>query len=138
MGRFSMQEHERWLRIAKEDLLAAKALIKAELFSSVVYHSQQSAEKSLKAFLAFKDHPITKTHDLIRLIELCMTFDQEFRSIFDAADYINPFATRFRYPTEFDIPDQKSAKLAIKHSEDVMKFVLKKISKSLIGQLEIR
>ncbi|MFH0898898.1 MAG: HEPN domain-containing protein [bacterium] len=132
-----MQEHEEWLRIAKEDLLAAKMLIKGELFSAVVYHCQQSAEKSLKAYLILKKHPIIKTHDLINLLELCMSFDNEFCKKFDAANYINPFSSKFRYPTEFDIPDQVDAKLALKHAASIMKFVLEKISKQKIGQADV-
>jgi hypothetical protein len=30
-----MQEHEKWLQIAKEDLLAAKNLVNVELFSAI-------------------------------------------------------------------------------------------------------
>ena len=56
-----MQEHEKWLKIAQEDLLAAKGLLTLELFSSVTYHCQQAAEKSLKAYHVFKKHVAFKT-----------------------------------------------------------------------------
>lgn len=111
-----MLEHERWLAIVKEDLGAAKFLLKGEFFSSVAYHSQQAAEKSLKAFLVFKNRPVLKTHDLDKLLELCMAIDHEFKKLFDAADYINPFSTKFRYPDEFSILDFKGAELAITHA----------------------
>jgi len=123
-----MLEHEQWLRIAKEDLAVAKILLKEEFFSSVTYHSQQAAEKSLKAFLAFKSRPIIKTHNLLKLIELCIAIDREFQKLFDAADYVNPFSTKFRYPDEFSIPDFKDAELAIKHAQNIMAFVVKKIA----------
>jgi HEPN domain-containing protein len=132
-----MQEHEKWLRIAREDLLAAKGLLKLELFSAVAYHCQQSAEKSLKAYLVFKKYPVIKTHDLIKLLELCMTFDLDFRNKFDAADYINPFSSKFRYPTEFDIPDFAEAQFAIKHAQSIMTFVVKKIVEPETGQTSI-
>ncbi len=132
-----MHAHEKWIVIAQEDVLAAAALLKLELFSSAVYHCQQAAEKSLKAYLAFKLCPITKTHDLIKLLELCMTFDQEFRKKFEAADYLNPFATRFRYPTEFDIPTKHDTILAIKHANSIIKFVVKKILDQAAGQMQI-
>lgn len=48
-----MQNHEAWLAIAQDDLKAAKGLLKLELFSAVAYHSQQAAEKSLKASILF-------------------------------------------------------------------------------------
>ena len=77
-----MLEHERWLQIVKEDLAAAKLLLKGELFSSVVYHCQQAAEKSFKAFLVFKNHPVLKTHDLIKLLELCILTENQ-KNIFE-------------------------------------------------------
>lgn len=132
-----MQEHEKWLKIAQEDLLAAKGLLTLELFSSVTYHCQQAAEKSLKAYLVFKKHVAVKTHDLIKLLELCMSFDQEFKKKFDASDYVNPFSTKFRYPTEFDIPDIAEAELAIKHAQSIMAFVVKKITAPQTGQKDI-
>jgi HEPN domain-containing protein len=132
-----MLEHEAWIRIAKEDLLAAKGLIKLELYSASVYHSQQSAEKVLKAYLIFKNYPIVKTHDLIKLLEICISFDQSFRKKFEAVDYINPFASKFRYPTEFDIPDKADAELAVGHAEKIMKFVLKMIGVPETGRTKI-
>lgn len=125
-----MLEHERWLEIVKEDLAAAKLLLKGELFSSVAYHSQQAAEKALKAYIVFKNRPIIKTHDLIKLLELCITIDRDFQKKFDAANYVNPFSTKFRYPDEFSIPDLQEAKLAIKHAQSIVMFVIKKISAS--------
>ena len=49
-----MQEHDKWLFTAIDDLKAAKALLSLEYFSAAVYHCHQSAEKFLKAYLAFK------------------------------------------------------------------------------------
>jgi HEPN domain-containing protein len=126
-----------WLRIAKEDLLAAKELIKVELYSASVYHSQQSTEKTLKAYLVFRRHSIVKTHDLIQLLELCMSFDSEFRNNFDAVDFLNPFASKFRYPTEFNLPGHKDAELAVKHAQSIMRFVLKKIAAPETGQTDV-
>ena len=127
-----MLGHKEWLRIAKEDLLAAKTLIKIELFSSVVYHCQQSFEKALKAYLVFKKQPIPKTHDLIKLLELCMAFDKNFQKKINAANYINPFSSKFRYPSEFDMPDLAEVQLTIKYTENIMRFVLKKVIRLLL------
>jgi HEPN domain-containing protein len=119
-----MLELERWLQIAKEDLIVAKTLLKAELFSAVTYHCQQSAEKVLKAYLAFKKHEILKSHDLNKLVGLCRKFDVAFDQLYDSADNLNPYATRFRYPTEFEVPDLEDAELTIKHAQAIMRFVL--------------
>ncbi len=112
-----MPDHEPWLRIAKEDLKAAKVLLKEELYSTVSYLCQQSAEKSLKAYLVFKGQPVFKTHDLTKLIELCMAIDREFEKIYTFARYLNPFSTKFRYPSEYDIPDYDHADNTIKQTQ---------------------
>jgi HEPN domain-containing protein len=132
-----MLEHEKWLRIAQEDLLAAKELIKVELFSTVTYHCQQSAEKALKGYLAFKNHEVLKSHDLNKLVGSCKKFDVLFDQLYDAANNLNPYLTRFRYPTEFDIPDFAESKQAIAYAQTVMKFVFKKISEKPTGQTDI-
>lgn len=133
-----MQEHEKWLAIAKEDLGVAKLSLSAEYFSTIAYHCQQCAEKALKGYLSFKGEPITKTHDLGKALEQCIKFDKNFEKLYESIRELNPFSTKFRYPSEFDIPDLKDAQLAIKQAETVMKFVLKKISEPVSDQMRIR
>ena len=132
-----MQEHDKWLLIAKEDLMVAKVLLSREFFSSAVYHCQQSAEKSLKGYLAFKKQEIIKTHDLAKLLGLCLNFDEDFKKLYEAARYLNPFSIAFRYPTEFDIPDQGDARLAVKYAQSIITFVLKKVAAPGTGQADI-
>ena len=103
----------------------------------MVYHCQQASEKSLKAYLVFKGYPLVRTHDLLQLLQFCMSFDYEFSKKLDAADYINPFSSKFRYPTEFDIPEFDEAELAVKYAESILKFVLKKISEPRTGQINV-
>jgi len=132
-----MQEHEEWFKIANEDFLLSKLAIKNELYSSVAYHCQQTAEKYLKGYLVFKDHKIIKTHDLTKLIVLCSYLDNDFSKLYVPAENLNPFSTKFRYPSEFDIPDLNTAKLAISHAKKIMNFVLKKIDAPETGQTNI-
>lgn len=132
-----MQEHERWLTIAKDDLRMAKLAFPQELFAPLTYHCQQAAEKSFKGYLVFKKQPITKTHDLGKLLEICLSFDKKFKRFDPAVFFLTPYATRFRYPSEFEIPDLNDAKLAIKYAESIMRFVLKKISEPSTGQTKI-
>ena len=132
-----MQNHEAWLEIAREDLAAAKGLLDLELFSTTAYHCQQAAEKALKAYLVFKKHHVVKSHDLIQLIELSMRFDRDFEKILEAAGVLNPFSTRFRYPSEHDIPDLSDAKNALSLARKIFTFVVKKISEPDTGQADI-
>ena len=129
-----MHEHDEWLRIAREDLKAAKALLNIELFSAVSYFTQQCAEKSLKGYLAFKQHPILKTHDLVKLLEECSLFETSFKKLLDDSRLLNPYASKFRYPTEHEIPDFNDAKMAIHHAQKILAFVEFKISLPDTGQ----
>ncbi|QQR49084.1 HEPN domain-containing protein [bacterium] len=122
-----MLEHEKWLVIAHDDLKMAKLALPQELFSPLTYHCQQVAEKSLKGYHAFKKQPIMKTHDLAKLLEVCLTFDRDFEKLRQSVSVLNPYASKFRYPTEFEIPDEGDAELAIKHAEMIMNLVLKNI-----------
>jgi len=132
-----MQEHERWLGIVDQDLKSAKLLLKGEIFSTAVYHCQQAAEKALKAYLAFKNNKITKTHDLTKLVESCSQFDIKFEKLYSDAEHLKPFATKFRYPTEFDIPDVQDTENAVKQAQKIVNFVRKKIAESGTDQKEL-
>jgi len=48
-----MKQHNEWLSKAQNDLRSAKKLISDEdpIYDTAIYHAQQCAEKSLKAFL---------------------------------------------------------------------------------------
>ncbi len=70
--------------------------------------------------------------------DLCKDFDRDFQQLDIELKMLNPFATKSRYPSEFDLPDLNDNKLAIKQAESVMNFVLKKISEPNVGQIEIR
>ncbi len=93
-----------WMRKALSDLETAELLAKAEPphLDTAVYHCQQAAEKAVKAFLAFEDIPIMKTHDVEELVELAAAKNVSFQTIRDDADVVRPFATRFRYPSIAD------------------------------------
>lgn len=128
---------EPWMKIAREDLAVAKLLLKQGFFAIVLYHCQQSGEKSLKAYLDFYDREVLKTHDLVKLVELCYCIDKKFEKLYVAAVDLNPYATRFRYPAEAEIPDEDDAKLAVKYAQQIMTFVTKKLSEPKCEQLNI-
>ena len=61
-----------WIEFAAKDLLAAKNLKKDETLANIsCFHSQQTVEKSLKALLEDQEIIPPKTHDLIRLYDMC-------------------------------------------------------------------
>ena len=62
---------EHWLKVASDDLLAAKQLLSVDGLSNLVaFHAQQCIEKSMKALLEETELPNVKTHDLMRLYRI--------------------------------------------------------------------
>ena len=60
-----------WLKLAKDDLDCIELIKEAKHLTNVIaFHSQQAIEKSLKAYLEFKNIKFSKIHSLERLFEL--------------------------------------------------------------------
>jgi len=126
-----MQSHKLWLVKAESDLRASEKLISDELVWDVaIYHTQQAAEKALKAYLAWKKHPLEKTHNLVKLLELCMQIDPDFIMLRDEAEVLTPFLTAFRDPDAELRPEKQVLEDAILKSRQVLKFVKEKINPS--------
>ena len=122
-----MQTHKHWLLIAKEDLDSAKHLFSGS-FVTGLFHAQQCAEKSLKAYLVFKKNMIIKTHDLVRLIDVCMQLNENFETLRLFAVELTPYETAGRYPDiSFVRPSEVDMIDLINQAESVFNFVIHQI-----------
>ena len=104
-------EADRWLTAAARDLKAARLLANEEPAASV-FHSQQAAEKSAKAFLAFHNVPFRRTHDLQELGNQCAEVDPSLAAVLAEAEDLTDYAVAFRYldaPHEPDAGEATSA-----------------------------
>ncbi|MCL0062232.1 HEPN domain-containing protein [Thermodesulfovibrionales bacterium] len=124
-----MKQHEAWLLKAENDLKSAKKLMQGDepLPDTAMYHTQQCAEKTLKAYLSYKQHPIQKTHNLSVLVEICCGFDKKFEELFPYADVLTPYGIVFRYPDFNTVPDEQDVSDAVEISEKILVFVKKLI-----------
>lgn len=123
-----MQMHKLWLLIAREDLDSAKHLFLVPLIT-VLFHVQQCAEKSLKAYIVFKNGKLIKTHDLVRLVDMCMEFDKNFERLRLFAMVLTPYETMGRYPdASFIKPSFEEIKDIIGQSEYIFNFVINRIN----------
>ena len=98
-------------------------------YDIAVYHCQQAAEKSVKAFLVHQGKTYAKTHDIEVLVDLATAVEPTFANLVDAADALTPYATRFRYPNAtFAVePEPKEFYEALQHAESVYEFVLSRL-----------
>jgi HEPN domain-containing protein len=121
------EEVQQWLTKSQRDLKVAWVLFKNEesLLDAVVYHCQQSAEKSLKAYLTYRNTTFRKTHDLDVLIDLCSLSESGFQDLKDGGDILTPYATEFRYPSDTVEPEGYEAEEALEIASSILNFVVK-------------
>ena len=110
-SRFRSEEAAAWLQFAADDLDTARVLLGAmpSRVRQSLFHAQQAAEKSLKAFLIWHERQFPLTHDLAVLLRLCVSLDPGIATGVEPALDLTQFAARFRYPGEDEIPSIEEA-----------------------------
>ncbi|GHT30631.1 hypothetical protein FACS1894214_0860 [Planctomycetales bacterium] len=129
--------YESWLFLAEQDLKTACALMQTipPLLDTAIYHTQQCAEKALKAFLVCHQQELQKTHQLEELIGKCMKIDPGFIQLTDEAEFISPSISKFRYPDALNVindvsellPNKNDVQTSIDFAEHILDFVKQKI-----------
>ena len=99
-----------WLEKADHDLITAQRVLEIEpmILDTACFHCQQAVEKYLKAFLAYHNCRIEKTHNIIFLLSQCSAIDPVFTTV-DPLN-INAYAVQSRYPDDSIVPDVDEAK----------------------------
>ncbi|AEF80492.1 HEPN domain-containing protein [Leadbettera azotonutricia] len=119
-----------WFQYASNDLIIAQHAINdvyPKLLEIACYHCQQSAEKSLKGYLFFKDIEPPKKHDLRLLNSLCLELDKAFEVIRPYCADLTGYGVLTRYPNELDV-DEAITKSVLDKAKQVYDFCLMKVS----------
>lgn len=90
-----------WVEKAEGDFETTRRELRARRrpnYDAVCFHAQQVAEKYLKAFLQEHGKAFPKTHNLVELLELCLTVDPEFETYRNRLILLDRYAVRYRYP----------------------------------------
>lgn len=114
------QDVRDWLQKAEVDFESARILSrkrKQNLVDAVCFHSQQCAEKYLKALLTQHRIPFPKTHDLVELLQLTLAIEPTLELLRPDLIQLRPFAVDVRYPGEF--ATKKEAKSSLKAMDHV-------------------
>ncbi len=118
-----------WILKAEQDFDAANLLMYAgetPIPDYVCFHCQQCAEKYLKAYLQEHGVEFERKHDLMPLLNLCQSLDDEFLQIKKDLSQLDRFAVVVRYPGI--IIKANTAKAALKSADRVRRFVKKKFT----------
>ena len=106
------EEVSRWMSRAHNDIIVARHSFDdlcPKQLEICCYLCQQAAEKALKAFLLFKEYEFPWTHDLVKLCQLCMDFDNGFDGLLNDCSDLTPYATQARYPNKIEIEETETA-----------------------------
>ena len=113
-----------WIRHAQADYDAVMHLKTQRLtfIKIICFHCQQTAEKALKAILAYYDEEIPRTHDLMHILEFCEFHCNGILAKFsDEADQLSGFAVVTRYPNEVEVTEADMF-LAITGAEQILEY----------------
>jgi len=113
-----------WVAKAEEDYSVATGLLRRRKVpaDSICFHSQQAAEKFLKAVLQEHGVHFSKTHDLEGLLRLCTAIFPPLTILVGDAQLLNDYAVRYRYPG-IDAT-ARQARSAVKAAQRVRRTVL--------------
>jgi HEPN domain-containing protein len=92
-----------WIRKAETDFKTADHLCRSgvEFAGGTAFHSQQAAEKYLKAFLVWHQIEFPKTHDIEALLKLAGKVDDKIPEILRDTAILTPYGVDYRYPGEY-------------------------------------
>jgi len=91
------EQVKQWLLFAEEDLRVARVILKESIYNQVCFHTQQAAEKSLKALIEEKEK-VPKEHRLAKLFRICKELGYEIIEFQEKLEFLDKFYTSTRYP----------------------------------------
>jgi HEPN domain-containing protein len=102
--RDSQAETERWFRQARADLDVVHTLVTAGHYAASCFHSQQAAEKALKAVLYAKGARVVLGHSVRDLAQQCAEVEKAFADLADEGALLDQFYIPTRYPNGLPSP----------------------------------
>jgi HEPN domain-containing protein len=119
------------LRKSESDLKNANLCLRAgDALDTACFHSQQAAERVLKAFLTFMDVDYPHIHNLEKLLEMCAQYDEKFVALKPLGQKLTPYAVELRYDDQF-WPAIETVRAAISAAETICTFVLERLPEEL-------
>ena len=121
-----------WVSKAEDDFQVAQMSYRARKhpsYDASAFHSQQCAEKYLKARLEEGGVTFARTHDLLVLHQMVLGIEPTLAVLQPFLIFLNPFAVAYRYPgisaTKVDARD------ALRHCREVRRIIRTALGLSL-------
>ena len=110
----------------RRDVQAADVLRRNGIYEESCFHSQQAAEKALKAFLLCNGQTPPRIHDLADLLTRCLTFDTTLNAFRAECTTLNQYYAPTRYPDvaaailSAGLPGQTEAQRALDYARAIL------------------
>lgn len=121
------QDTRAWMEKAAVDLRSARALLNAKIPDSALFHCQQAAEKSFKAFLTWHKAPFRRVHDLEETGRACVSIDPSLAATAKRAEPLTAYAWKLRYPGEPYVPEISEAEEGLEIAREVFGEILRRL-----------
>lgn len=129
-----LETGRRWLAQAEHSLIATQVLLDADLWAEACFHSEQTAQLALKAFLFFKGRRYVNIHSVQTLASECATEDPDFSPFGTYGSFLDRFYLTTRYPDALPDPaipfqsfSQEEANQAMNNTSEIVALVRDKI-----------
>ena len=119
-----------WVFLANEDIRLAEVAFQAKIYHGACFHSQQAAEKAIKAYLLSKLGKTPKIHQLTGLLDTDKKTRQLFENLIEEIEFIDQFYIPTRYPDAFpgslkeNLPTEEDARKALTYTKDIYNLVI--------------
>lgn len=126
------KEADRWLRQAEYDLKASEWNQQGGFFAPACFWAQQSAAKSLRAFLYLNREDARETRSVYDLLDRAITYEEEFKGFVGTSTSLDLYYKTSRFPDALpggipaEIITGKDSRDAIKQATDILMLVEKK------------
>lgn len=127
-----LENTREWIQRANADLLGAEELVNGPpyMLELVLFHCQQSVEKSIKAFLTWHDCRFDRTHNLSELAQPCLQCDPTLSDSLERTVWLSEWSVRGRYPMGLPLPGRDEAEAGLRNARDFMQEIIQRLPES--------
>lgn len=121
-----LKESERWLRQAEYDLKAAEWNLDGGFYAPACFLAQQSAAKSLRAFLFIMKEDARETRSVVELLDRAITYEEGFKEFVGSSGRLDLYYKTTRFPDSIpggipaEVITERDAREAIKLASDIL------------------
>lgn len=127
-----LKEADRWLRQAEYDLKAAEWNQQGGFYAPASFWAQQSAAKSLRAFLFFSKEDARETRSVVDLLDRAITYEESFRRFIGSSTSLDIYYKTSRFPDAIpggipaEVITEKDSRDAIRQASEILSIVERK------------